>query len=291
MLAPACVCVLLTRHEKAIEELASQIDEGAELLYSTVLRTLMVDQAAGSGGEEGEEMTAEEKEKMRLGIGAWGKSTQRKQRASGRDSDDEDSYFNRAGAGKPKSGGKGVISHASACADAVVARQRVLDLEHELQKLDAHDKEMGVVQSSDAVDDFLVQMKLDEAARQRKQLLAETQRARVECERLEKLKVKLQPITVSDEQLDGVGQAQVSVPAAAAAAAAAAVSCVSAAASSDATAAAAAAPPAAALPSPSMQLPSLKPPKKKVGVQSVSIAALLKGNAAVKQSFKDVSDT
>ena len=234
-------------------------------------------------------MTAEEKEKMRLGIGAWGKSTQRKQRASGRDSDDEDSYFNRAGANKPKSGGKGVISHASACADAVVARQRVLDLEHELQKLDAHDKEMGVVQSSDAVDDFLVQMKLDEAARQRKQLLAETQRARVECERLEKLKVKLQPITVTDEQLDGVGQAQ--VPVAAAAAAAAAASCVSAAASSDATAAAAAAPPAAALPSPSMQLPSLKPPKKKVGVQSVSIAALLKGNAAVKQSFKDVSDT
>ena len=271
------------RNEKAIEELATQIDEGAELLYSTVLRYLMVDEAAGSGGEEGEGMTAEEKEKMRLGIGAWGKSSQRKQRASGRDSDDEDSYFNRAGAAKPKAAAKGVISYASACADAVAARARVHDLEHELLKLDAHDKEMGVVQSSDAVDDFLVQMKLDEAARQRKQLMADTQRARSECERLEKLKVKLQPITVSDDQLDGVAAAP--VPPAAASAAAAAASCGSAAASSGSAVSAAAAPVAAA--AEILQLPAAKPAKKKVIAPSLSISALLKGNAAVKASFKE----
>jgi hypothetical protein len=270
----------LMRNEKAIEELAQQIDEGAELLYSTVLRYLMVDEAAGSDEQEGEAMSAEEKEKMRLGIGAWGKNKQRKQRPNARDSDDEDSFFNRAGAAKPKPVAKGLISYESACADAAAARQRVQDLEHELQKLDAHDKEMGVVQSSDTVDDFLVQMKLDDAARQRKQLTAQVQRARSDCERLEKLKIKLAPITISDEQLNGVA-----VAAPAPASECSAMSNIS---SPPAAPDANPSLPAAAQPSPSLQ-PSLnvsKPPKKKVIAPSLSIAALLKGNAAVKASFK-----
>jgi hypothetical protein len=267
----------LMRNEKAIEELAQQIDEGAEMLYSTVLRYLMVDEAAGSDDQEGEGMTAEEKEKMRLGIGAWGKNKQVKQRASGRDSDDEDSYFNRAGAAKPKPAAKGVISYESACADVVAAQQRVRDLQHELQKLDAHDKEMGVVQSSDSVDDFLVQMKLDEAARQRKQLMAQVQRARSDCERLEKLKVKLQPITISDDQLNGVA-----VPAPAP------ESSASSNASSQPTAADVASSVAAVpLSSTSSQPSNFKPPKKKPIAPSLSIAALLKGNASVKASFKE----
>jgi hypothetical protein len=263
----------LMRNEKAIEELAQQIDEGAELLYSTVLRYLMVDEAAGSE-QEGEGMTAEEKEKMRLGIGAWGKNKQRQQRPSGRDSDDEDSYFNRAGAAKPKPAAKAVISYESACADAVAALQRVQDLEHELQKLDAHDKEMGVVQSSDSVDDFLVQMKLDDAARQRKQLMAQVQRARGDCERLEKLKVKLQPITISDDQLNGVA---VVVPAPASESSAASIA-LSEAAVGDA---------APSLPAAPQPPPCAKPHKKKPLAPSLSIAALLKGNAAVKASFKE----
>jgi hypothetical protein len=271
----------LMRNEKAIEELAQQIDEGAELLYSTVLRYLMVDEAAGSDEQEGEGMTAEEKEKMRLGIGAWGKNKQRKQRPSGRDSDDEDSYFNRAGAAKPKPAAKGVISYESACADAVAARQRVQDLEHELQKLDAHDKEMGVVQSSDSVDDFLVQMKLDDAARQRKQLSTQLQRARSDCERLEKLKVKLQPITISDDQLNGVA-----VTASAPASESSATSNIS---SAPAVVEAAPSLHAAAQSLSSAQPPSnsFKPQKKKPVAPSLSIAALLKDNAAVKASFKE----
>jgi hypothetical protein len=267
----------LMRNEKAIEELAQQIDEGAELLYSTVLRYLMVDEAAGSDGQEGEGgMTAEEKEQIRLGIGAWGKNKQRQQRPSGRDSDDEDSYFNRAGATKSKTVTKGVISYESACSDAIAALQRVQDLEHELQKLDAHDKEMGVVQSSDSVDDFLVQMKLDEAVRQRNQLKSQVQRARVECERLEKLKIKLQPMTISDDQLNGV---------LAAAPASATESSTAPSASTAATATTALA--AAALPASTSQLPGSKPQKKKMVAPSLSIAALLKGNAAVKASFKE----
>jgi hypothetical protein len=237
----------------------------------------MVDEAAGSDDQEGEGLTAEEKEKMRLGIGAWGKNKQVKQRPSGRDSDDEDSYFNRAGAAKPKPAAKGVISYESACTDVVAAQQRVRDLEHELQKLDAHDKEMGVVQSSDSVDDFLVQMKLDEAARQRKQLMAQVQRARSDCERLEKLKVKLQPITISDDQLNGVA-----VPAPAP------ESSASSNASSQPTAADVASSVAAVpLSSTSSQPSNFKPPKKKPIAPSLSIAALLKGNASVKASFKE----
>jgi hypothetical protein len=264
----------LMRNEKAIEELAQQIDEGAELLYSTVLRYLMVDEAAGSDGADGEGgMTADEKEKMRLGIGAWGKNKQRQQRPSGRDSDDEDSFFNRAGAAKPKPAAKGVISYESACSDAIAARQRVQDLEHELQKLDAHDKEMGVVQASDSVDDFLVQMKLDEAVRQRKQLMSQAQRARTECERLEKLKIKLQPMTISDDQLNGVS------------AAAPAPTFPS---PTQASHTAVAPPLDAAEPPPSTALLSgIKPFKKKMVAPSLSISALLKGNAAVKASFKE----
>jgi hypothetical protein len=272
----------LMRNEKAIEELAQQIDEGAELLYSTVLRYLMVDEAAGSDEPEGDEMTADEKEKMRLGIGAWGKNKQRQQRPSGRDSDDEDSYFNRAGATKSKPAAKGVISYESACADAVIARQKVSDLEHEVQKLDAHDREMNVVQSSDTVDDFLVQMKLDEAARQRKQLTAQLQRARSDCDRLDKLKVKLQPITISDEQLDGVAAAPALQSASSAASPSSAQPVVT-----------AVAPPFAAAPTPASaaQLPGgLKPAKKKPAAPSLSLSALLQGNAAVKASFKEDAD-
>jgi hypothetical protein len=263
----------LLRNDKAIEELAQQIDEGAELLYSTVLRYLMVDEAAGSDNQEGEEMTVEEKEQVRLGIGAWGKNKQRKQRPNGRDSDDDDSYFNRAGAVKPKPAVKGVISYETACSDAVAAAQRLTDLEHELEKLDAHDKEMGVVRSTDTVDDFLVQMKLDEAVRQRKQISAQLQRARSDCERLEKLKIKLQPITISDDQLSGVT--------------AAASNPTSSASSQIAVAADLHPLHTAELQSSGAPLPIVKPQKKRVMAPSMSIAALLKGNAAVKASFKE----
>jgi hypothetical protein len=242
----------------------------------------MVDEAAGSDDQDGDGMTMEEKEKMRLGIGAWGKNKQRQQRANGRDSDDEDSYFNRAGATKSKPAAKSVMSYDSTCADAVAAREKVRDLEHEVEKLDAHDREMAAVQSSDAVDDYLVQMKLDDAARQRKQLMAQLQRARIDCERLEKLKVKLQPITISDEQLDGV------------AANAPALNSTSSAAShlpAQSVVTAAAAP----LAGPSMlvpptQLQGFKPAKRKPAAPSLSISALLQGNAAVKASFKEDAD-